>query len=228
MSWSKSSHLKRAVLACVPVLIAGFPLLSWAQGATPPPKTATAPATITLPTPAAAKDTAVKVAAPAASAAGLPALSDSARTAIKSQIELELKALGDTLKLTPDQKAKARPILLDHAYQVKQLRDKFATQQKTPAVVESMQKEMQGMRESTDGKLAMVLTGEQMVGYKKWRDEGLTRMRSKMGIQGTTPPAAPAPAAGTAAAPTPAKPAPAVAAPANPAAAAPADTAKKK
>jgi hypothetical protein len=213
MSWSSSFHVKRAVLACVPVLIAGFPLLSWAQGATPPPKPATAPATITLPTPAAVKDSAVKVAAPAASAARLPALSDSARTAIKSQIELELKALGDTLKLTPDQKAKARPILLDHAYQVKQLREKYAKQEKTPAVVESMQKEMQGMRESTDGKLAMVLTGEQMVHYKKWRDEGLTRMRSKMGIQGMTPPAPPAPAA---------------VAPATPAAPAPADTAKKK
>jgi hypothetical protein len=189
----------------VPALIAGLPLLSWAQGSTPPAQGTT----ITLPSSAAAKDSAMK-AAPAAAAHKVPTLSDSSRTALKSQIERELKAMSDTLKLSPEQKAKARPILLDHAYQVKQLRAKYAAQEKTPAVTDEMKKEMQTLRDATDGKLAQVLTGEQMAGYKKWRDEGLSRMRSKMGM---TPPSAPA-----------------MAAPAAPAAGtpAPADTTKKK
>ena len=111
--------------------------------------------------------------AAAAGAHKAPTLSDSARAALKSQIERELKAMADTLKLTPEQRAKARPILLDHAYQVKQLREKYARQEKTPAVTDTMKKEMQTLRDATDGKLAQVLTGEQMTQYKKWRDEGL-------------------------------------------------------
>jgi ABC-type uncharacterized transport system permease subunit len=180
-------------------LIAGLPLLSWAQGSTPPPRPSTTESTtVTLPTPAAAKDSATKAAATVASGPKAPTLSDSARAALRSQIDRELKAMGDSLKLTPEQRAKARPILLDHAYQVKQLRDKYATQEKTPAVMDSMKKDMQVLRDATDGKLALVLTGEQMAQYKKMRDEGLARARSKMGITGMpgmAAPTAPAPAA---------------------------------
>jgi len=200
--------VRRTLLACVPALIAGLPLLSWAQGSTPPPKPSTTQSTtVTLPTPAAAKDSATQAAATVASGPKAPALSDSARAALRSEIDHQLKAMADTLKLTPDQRAKARPILLDHAYQVKQLRDKYATQEKTPAVVEAMKKDMQVLRDANDAKLAMVLTGEQMAQYKKMRDEGLARGRAKLGITGM--PAAPAPAAPAPAAPAPAAPAPA-------------------
>jgi Spy/CpxP family protein refolding chaperone len=205
MNLFDSSLVKRTVLACVPALIAGLPLLSWAQGSTPPPAPSAAPeSTITLPTPAAVKDSAAKV-APAPKAA---TLSDSARAALRSQIDRQLREMADSLKLTPDQRAKARPILLDHGYQIMQLRDKYATQEKTPAVTDAMRKEMQVLRDATDANLALVLTGEQMAQYKKKRDEGLTMARSKMGI---APPAAPA-----------------ALTPAAPAAPAPADTTRKK
>jgi len=191
MSWFSSSLVRRTLLVLVPALIAGLPLLSWAQGSTPPAQGTT----ITLPS-SAAKDSAMKT-APAAGAHKAPTLSDSTRAALKSQIERELKAMADTLKLTPEQRAKARPILLDHAYQVKQLREQYARQEKTPAVTDTMKKEMQTLRDATDGKLAQVLTGEQMTQYKKWRDEGLSRMRSKMGMTAPSAPAMAAPAAGT-------------------------------
>ena len=59
------------------------------------------------------------------------------------------------------------------------------------------------LRDATDGKLAQVLTGEQMTQYKKWRDEGLSRMRSKMGMTAPSAPAMAAPAAPAAGAPAP-------------------------
>ena len=124
MSWFSSSLVRRTLLVLVPALIAVLPLLSWAQGSTPPAQGTT----ITLPSSAASKDSAMKTAA-AAGAHKAPTLSDSTRAALKSQIERELKAMADTLKLTPEQRAKARPILLDHAYQVKQLREKYARQE---------------------------------------------------------------------------------------------------
>ena len=87
MSWFSSSHVRRTLLVLVPALIAGLPLLSWAQGSTPPAQGTT----ITLPSSAASKDSAMKTAA-AAGAHKAPTLSDSTRAALKSQIELELKA----------------------------------------------------------------------------------------------------------------------------------------
>ena len=168
MRWPDSSRARRALLAFIPALIAGLPLLSRAQGSAPPPtSSATQRATITLPAPA-----------------------DSARAALTSQIDRQLKEMADSLKLTPEQRAKARPILLDQAHQVKQLRDKYATREKTPAVMDAMKKEMQVLRDTTDARLAQVLTADQMAQYRKKRDEGLIRARAKPGITGM--PGAPA------------------------------------
>jgi len=187
MSWPNASRARRALLAFVPALIAGLPLLSGAQGSAPPPtSSATQRTTVTLP-------------APAAAGARAPAPSDSARAALASQIDRQLKEMADSLQLTPEQRAKARPILLDHAYQVKQLREKYATKEKTPAVMETMKKEMQVLRDATDGKLAQVLTADQMTQYRKKRDEGLIRARAKPGITGMPgmgTPGAPADSAG--------------------------------
>ena len=180
MSWFGTAHVRRMVLACVPALIAALPLLSWAQGPAP------------APAPAAATDSAMKP-APAAGGHKAPMLSDSARAALRAQIDRQLREMADSLKLTPEQRSKARPILLDHAYQLKQLRDKYAGQERTPAAMETVRKEMHVLRDSTDAKLAHVLTADQMAHFKKWRDEGLTRARSKMGM--TEPPGMAAPVA---------------------------------
>jgi len=199
MSGSGPSRLRKMVLACAAVLLAGLPLLGWAQGAAPKPTStpAATPQTITLPS-SATKDSTAKAAAaaPAAPAAAkAPTLSDSARAALKAEIEHELKAMADTLKLTAEQRAQARPILLDHAYQVRSLRGKYAAQERTPAVTEAMQKDMQVLRDSTDARMARVLTADQMTQYRMKRDEWLGRTRTRHGLTGT-PAAAGAPAPG--------------------------------
>jgi hypothetical protein len=149
-----------------------------------------------LPTPATATDSAAAAAATAATAATLATpLSEADREAIRTQISRELTALADTLKLTPEQRAKARPILLDQANQLRQLRVKYAAQAKSAAVTEEMKKEVQLLRDATDARLAQVFTSEQMAVYKVKRDAGVTKLRSKQGgaaTAATPPPAVPA------------------------------------
>lgn len=203
MARSTPTHLLRTILVCVTAVMAAPPLFAWAQASGGPDTT------IILHGPAA------KAAAPA-TAPKAASLSDSARAALRSQIDRQLKSMADSLKLTPEQRAKARPILLDHAYQVKKLHDRYVVQPKTPASMEAVKKEMQGLRDSTDAKLAHVFTADQMIHYKRMRDEALTNHRSAMGIPSTpdTAHAAPAP--------------PAAAASSTPAPAAADTTAKKK
>lgn len=176
-----SSPPRRAMLALIALLV-GLPLLARAQA---PPVSAPAAADSAMKAAASAKpampaavDSAVK-AAPAKP--GMPAaLSDSTRAALKAQVEKELKAMADTLKLTPAQRTKARPIMLEHAYQVRQLRTKYAMAPRTPETREAMAKDMQSLRDATDGKLAEVMSGEQMTKYKEMRDAMLNRARAKM------------------------------------------------
>ena len=190
MRRSELSAVRRTVLACVAALSTGLPLLSRAQSPAPPPAAIAVSDTTRKPAaPVAAQNSAMATDAPQAIT-----LSDSTKAAIRAQVTRELTALADTLKLTPEQRAKARPIMLEHGYQLMQLRDKYVVQGRTPAVAEEMRKEAQALRADTDTKLALVFTGEQMAVYKKKRDEGLTRMRSKMGVAAPAAPAVPAPA----------------------------------
>jgi 2-oxoglutarate dehydrogenase E1 component len=170
------------MLALIALLV-GLPLLARAQA---PPASApaamdsamkaAAPAKPAMP---AAMDSAMKAAAPAKPA--MPAaLSDSARAAVKAQVEKELKAMADTLKLTPAQRSKARPIMLEHAYQVRELRTKYAAAPRTPETREAMAKDMQSLREGTDAKLAEVMSAEQMSKYKEMRDAMMNRVRARM------------------------------------------------
>ena len=132
---------------------------------------------------AAAGAAAVPNAAPVAPAAAksIP-LSAAERAALRAEIDRALKSMADSLKLTPTQRAQARPILLDHAYQVKQLRERYSTQERTQPVVESMQRDLQVMRDTTDAKMARVLHSDQMTGYMMNRDQWLARLRARMGV----------------------------------------------
>jgi len=120
-------------------------------------------------------------AAIADSALKMPAMSDSGRRAFRAEVERQLKQMADSLKLSPQQRANARPMLLEHAYQVKQLRDKYAAMERTPANREAMTKEMQALRDANDAKLAGVLSEDQMTRYKAMRDQQLAKVRAKMG-----------------------------------------------
>jgi hypothetical protein len=106
---------------------------------------------------------------------------DSTRAAIKAQVEHQLKAMADTLKLTADQRAKVKPILMGQADQVKALRAKYMGQAKTPETQAAMAKEMQAIREAGDAKLAQVLSADQMTQYKAWRDAMMAKAKAKMG-----------------------------------------------
>lgn len=214
---------KRRVLVTGAVILAvAIPLLAWAQGAAPPAQDSTTrqPAATAHPgapaAPGASAQTAAPVAPAVTAAPTMPALSDSMRAALRAQAEREVKTWADSLKLTPEQKDKARPIILDQAYQAKQLRLKYSSMPKTPGLQEAMTRDLKALRESGDAKLAQVLTGEQMTKYKTLRDAMMARGRAKLGITAPVAPAAAAPAT------------PPVAAPASPAAPAAADTTKKK
>jgi hypothetical protein len=125
-------------------------------------------------------------------------LPDSTRAAIRADIDRDLKSMADTLKLTPEQRTKAKSILTEHAYNLVSLRDKYRSQEKTPQVIEAMRREIQGMRDSTDKKLGSVFTFDQMNQYRVKRDEWLGGMRTKLGLPPTSPagaiPASTAPA----------------------------------
>lgn len=150
-----------AQIACAALFILAVPALARAQAppSAPPIKPPAVPA------------------APA-----MPALSDSARAAVRAQVSKELKTMADTLKLTQEQRDKARPILLDHAYKLRQLRDKYAGMERTPENRAAMQKEAASLREATDAKLTALLTGDQMTAFKRWREEGMGRARAKLGV----------------------------------------------
>jgi Spy/CpxP family protein refolding chaperone len=191
MTWFKSHATRDAILVGVTVLMAGFPLLARAQSTPPgqsaapkpPPAAGTPPAqpaTSAPPAPAAPKP-----AAPAATE-GTPVLSDSVRALVRNEVQTQLKQTADELKLTQEQRDKARPILLDAAYQIRQLRLKYGVMDRTPANREAMTKEVRALREATDAKLAGVLTPDQMAQYKKTRDEKLAKVRTKMGMADTT------------------------------------------
>jgi hypothetical protein len=141
-----------------------FPLIARAQGSTPP---ATPPS---MPSTSAMTEQMHKA----------TGMSDSAKAAWKSDVQHQLKQMGEQLKLTPQQQASVKPILTEHATQVKQLRDKYAPMARTAANKEAMTKEMQSLRDATDAKLAGVLSADQMTQYKKMRDEQMAKMKSKM------------------------------------------------
>jgi hypothetical protein len=187
---------KRRVLVTGAVTLAvAIPLLAWAQGSAPAAQDSTTrqPAVTAQPAAPAA-------AAPAAPAEpAMPALSDSMRAALRAQAEREVKSWADSLKLTPEQKEKARPIILDQAYQARQLRLKYSTMPKAPGLHEAMTRDLKALRESGDAKLAQVLTGEQMTKYKVLRDAMMARGRAKLGIAAPATPPAAAPAAPAAA-----------------------------
>jgi len=163
---------RRAIVACATLSLLSVPLAAQAQGSTQAAKTAAVSATPS---------------ATAMPTQGNKTMSDSEKNAYKAEAEKQLNQMATELKLTPDQKAKAKPILLDHAAQVKALRDKYSAMEKTPATRESMTKEMHALRDATDGKLTGVLSASQMTSYKTMRDAQITKMRASLSSTETKP-----------------------------------------
>ena len=180
------SQRRRAGFAAAVVLTFGVPLLAQAQAPAAPETAAVADSAAMTPGASAVHDSIAKHGTPLVKAPMPAALSDTARAALRAQVERELGAMADSLKLTSAQRSKARPIMLDHAYQLRGLRTKYSTAPRTPETREAMAKDMQTIREATDAKLAEIMSGEQMAKYKQMREEMLTRARSKMSTPDTT------------------------------------------
>ncbi len=165
-----------ALLSLMALFLVTLPTLAAAQGsapASPPPAT---------------PDIAKQAQTATQAVNKLATVPDSARSALRAQIAKELKQMADTLQLTPEQREKARPILLDQASKVRQLRDKYAPMPRTPENRAAMQKEMQTLRDASDTNLGAVLTADQMTRYKAWRDARLAAVRSRMGMPEATKP----------------------------------------
>jgi hypothetical protein len=163
---SRVLNVRGVILVGCAAAIVGFPTLIRAQGAaTQPP-----------PAPAAAQGAATAL-KPVA-----PPMSDSLRTAARAEVTRQLKMMADSLKLTKEQRDKARPILLDAAYQMREMRMKYSAMERTPANRDAMMGEMKTMREATDAKLAAVLSPDQMTQYKQMRDAALAKARTRMGM----------------------------------------------
>ena len=102
--------------------------------------------------------------------------------AMSDQVSQQLKTLADSLNLTPDQRAKAKPILMDQATGLKQIRSKYASLAKTPENVAAMKAEVLKLRDATDTKLGTVLSAPQMTAYKAKRDQWVKSAATKMGM----------------------------------------------
>jgi hypothetical protein len=142
-----------------------MPLIALAQNATP---TAATPAQGSSAQP------------PAAGTSKPMAMPTGKHDAMKDEVQRQLKVMADSLKMTPEQREKAKPILMDHANQLKDMRAKYTSMEKTPANKEAMKKDMLALRDATDAKLAQVLNADQMTQYKAMRDAQWAKTKAKM------------------------------------------------
>ena len=91
--------------------------------------------------------------------------------------ERQLTRMKDRLKLTADQEAKIKPILLDSAKANAKMREKM-TPGEPPS--EEMRAEMQKSRTALNAKISEILTADQKTEYEKMQSE----MRGGQGGQG--------------------------------------------
>jgi septal ring factor EnvC (AmiA/AmiB activator) len=98
----------------------------------------------------------------------------------KDEVQQQLKMMADQLKMTPDQRDKAKAILTDQAAQLKQMRTKYAGMPKTAENKEAMKKDMMALREDTDSKMSQVLSADQMTQYKAMREAQKAKMKQHM------------------------------------------------
>ena len=87
--------------------------------------------------------------------------------------------LTKQLKLTPDQQGKVKPIVIEEMAQWSALRDKYAAQPTTADSKVAMDKERDAMHAEFDGKLARVLTADQMAELKKMHAEHVKHASAK-------------------------------------------------
>ena len=177
MFGSRTPHERAMVLACALAMLAGLPLRGGAQSV--PEPAPTMPKVMTKMGDSTAK---AVTGAMNAGAAQMTGLSDSARASLQSQIGHELRMLGDSLRLTPDQKSKVKPILIDHATALAGIRDKYSKLGKSTANMAAMKQEVLKLRDATDTKLASVLTPPQLTAYKAKREQWMKGAVSKLGM----------------------------------------------
>ena len=125
--------------------------------------------------------------APAAKATQAPAdaKSTDAKSADKTDAEKakwmseRFDRMTKGLKLTEEQKAKMRPIMIDEMTQARALRAKFEGKLSTPEARAEMEKQHKAIWAEADAKLAQVLSADQMAELQKMRAEHAKHRWSK-------------------------------------------------
>ena len=183
MKCLRSSHV---ILVLAALAIAALPLVALAQGSTPQPaasgqsapeKSAPAQATPAQSAPAQATPAATPTKSAPTASMGKSGMS---HDQMKDEVQRQLKTMSQQLKLTPDQRDKAKAILMDQASQLKQMRTKYAGMEKNDANKAAMKKDVEDLRDATDAKMAEVLSADQMTQYKAMREAQKAKMKEKM------------------------------------------------
>lgn len=95
-----------------------------------------------------------------------------------------MNSLTDRLDLTPEQQESIRPILAEDMTAKSELVEKKREQGGGRQGMRGLRSEMKKITETTDGKLAKILSEDQMKEYEQARDEMRKKMRERMRDQG--------------------------------------------
>jgi hypothetical protein len=96
------------------------------------------------------------------------------------QFQQRLQQFKERLHLRPEQIEQVRPILVEEAQKMKEVRDRHAGEQNRRARL-GMARELKGIQGSADDKLKKVLDKEQMKELKKMREEAREKFRAQKG-----------------------------------------------
>ena len=97
----------------------------------------------------------------------------------QNEMNRHLQEMTKRLKLTEDQAAKVKSIMVAHETQAGELRAKYKGQPVTAESKAEMKKAHEDLHADTEAKLAQVLTPEQMTAWKKMRAEHLKKEGAK-------------------------------------------------
>src|SRR5258706_3350279 len=89
----------------------------------------------------------------------------------QNELNVHVRKLTETLKLSDDQELKVKSIFQARMTQAAELRAKFRGEPATPENRAAFEKARSGLRAETDAKLAQVFTADQMTEYRKLMTE---------------------------------------------------------
>ena len=95
-----------------------------------------------------------------------------------AEIQKKVAAAKTRLKLAPDQEQKLRALLEEEGAKLKAIESKYEAA-KSPQTRRAKLQEARAVQEEFRGRLAQILSREQMAEWDKMRDEGRTKARER-------------------------------------------------